>query len=174
MSDLKLLLEVDEKVALETQAEQELMEALVKVHIARMYCDLGYPSLYKYLVFHHNYSEAEAIVRRDAVKLFIRSDIAKSYYLNGLINLTQSSILWRVIRLKERSGGELGQSIEDLLLLIKGRSTRETDVIVHQALDLPFTKKTSIVLSDEKLIYFNGFIWRKLYALWGFDDEPVP
>ena len=50
-----------------------ILKNLVEIEKKKLYCDLGYPSLYKYLIKELKYSEGESNIRINAVRLMVRS-----------------------------------------------------------------------------------------------------
>jgi len=89
-------------VAQEKAASRKLLICLYEVKTRRLYSDWGYPTLFKYLTQGCKYSEAEAMLRVNAVALMGRSSLAKEKIESGKISITSASILERGIKAKEK------------------------------------------------------------------------
>ena len=97
-----------------------ILEKLMVVEKEKSYADLKYPSLHKYLIKGLGYSEAEATLRVNVVRMMIRSETAKERVLSGkmsLVNAGEANKAARVIKDEVR--------IEKLVQEGCGSSTRQ-------------------------------------------------
>ena len=78
-----------------------ILEKLMVVEKEKSYADLKYPSLHKYLIKGLGYSEAEATLRVNVVRMMIKSETAKEKVLSGkmsLVNAGEAHKAARVIK----------------------------------------------------------------------------
>ena len=61
----------------------KILQNLMVIERDKLYSDLRYPSLYKYVVKELKYSEAEATVRVNAVRLMLKSKLAEQKVIAG-------------------------------------------------------------------------------------------
>jgi len=153
LTDQKLSELTGKCVAQEKAASRKLLVCLYEVKRRRLYSDWGYPTLFKYLTQDCKYSEAEAMLRVNAVALMGRSPVAKEKIESGKIGMTTASVLERGIKAKEKQDKlEVESSVcLNLLEMTEKCSYRQAEVMLQKALDLPAKKKVNIALSEEVL-----------------------
>ena len=151
MTDFEVLKRADLLVKKEQALTRELLPLLLEIYERRLYADKKYPSLFKFLTRHYGYSEAEAVVRVNAVKLMQRSIEAKDRILSGQVSLSKANVMERAIKLKEKTSGvKLAQTdYQKLFELTSKAGASRSEVILQQALDLPRTKKIIITVTDQ-------------------------
>jgi len=93
LSDKKLLTETTLLVKKEKKIIAELLNYFHEIKQRRLYADFGYSSLFKFLVGHFYYSESQAQIRIQSMRLIsdvpeVANDIKK-----GEINLGQASLM---------------------------------------------------------------------------------
>lgn len=88
ISDKKLLLKVKDLRSKEQRVQSLMLEHLQEVHKRRLYADLGYSSLFKYMVRELNYSEGAAGQRLGALRLVMKSPDARKLIESGELSLT--------------------------------------------------------------------------------------
>jgi 5-methylcytosine-specific restriction endonuclease McrA len=88
---MKIFKDLKNLVALEQKYTRAILEKLITVERDKLYCDLKYPSLHKYLIRELGYSEAEATLRVNVVRIMIKSSAAKSRVLDGSMSLVNAS-----------------------------------------------------------------------------------
>jgi len=89
-------------------------------------CDQGYSSLFSYCVAHLKYSEAQASVRVNAVRLIKVLPKVKKIIDSGKMNLTVASTLQRFFKDNNTPTREKEKVIKEVI----GKSTRETQKIL--------------------------------------------
>ena len=124
----------------------KILKKLSYIEKDKLYCDLGYSSLFKYLVKELRYSEPEATVRVNAVRLMNRSKIAKKKITDGHISLSNAATLNQSLSsTKEISKPEFQSLIE----LAQTKSNRELKKEISQTLNLP--RRETVTLDEGTL-----------------------
>lgn len=93
LSDEKLLLKVKELRQVERRTLGDILTHLQEIHDRRLYADLGYSSLFKYLTKELGYSEGAAYRRQKAMELSKRLPETKWLMVKGELNLTVAASL---------------------------------------------------------------------------------
>jgi hypothetical protein len=133
ISDKELLKKTKDLVIAQRRLNVLLIEHLTEVQRRRLYADLGYSSLYKYLVKELKLSEGAAVRRIDALRLTQKVPETKSLIQKGELSLSVASDAHRfcqnlnrekssqvVERLKNKSRNEATQ---ELLTLSQGSNS---------------------------------------------------
>ncbi len=125
LSDQTLLQQTLLLVKREKEILSEILEHLEEVRRRRLFCDLGYGSLFQYCVKHLGYSEDQAYRRLSAMKIVKAVPAVQGQIVSGeltLANLCVAQSLFKV---------EPGVDKEKVLLELKNKSKREAQVIVR-------------------------------------------
>lgn len=88
ISDQKLLTQTKDLVKHERLTLEKVLEHLQEIQRRRLYADLGYSSLFKYLTKELKYSESAAVRRIQALKLLKKVPQVKKLIANGDLNLS--------------------------------------------------------------------------------------
>jgi hypothetical protein len=107
---------------------------------------LGYSSLHAYLEKELGYSSAESALRVANVKLMKIAPTVEKEIKAGHINLTQGGSLFQAISKSEVENKK--DKVEEALILIKGKSTRESEKIIHEVFETKSKLQEKMVLSD--------------------------
>jgi hypothetical protein len=91
INDKTLLLKTKQLVEQERKTLKEILEHLQEIYDRRLFADLGYSSLFKYLVKELKYSEGAAARRISALRLVKKVPEAKKMIEAGELNLTVAS-----------------------------------------------------------------------------------
>jgi hypothetical protein len=146
MSDQELLQETKKLRTEEKKLTSLVLEHLQEVENRKLYCELGISSLFSYCLKELEYSEAEASVRVNAVRLVNCHPEIKKKIDSGALSLTSASMAQSFFR--EQSLDIRKQ--KEILQEIEGTSTRETQKILQQK---NLTKPRTLILSlSERLI----------------------
>lgn len=116
----------------------EIISHIAEVDRRRLYLPMGFTSLFGYLTS-LGYPPASAQRRIDAARLSREVPVLEKLQ-NGELNLTQISILAQGFRRKEVSS----EVKSDLVAAIQNQDIKQTEIAVHQILDLP------VVVHDKK------------------------
>ena len=95
---MKIFIETKEIAEKEKYYTRKLLKNLMVIERDKLYCDLKYPSLYKYLMKELGYSDAEATVRINAVRLMLKSQIAAEKVSKGEITLSNAAAANKVLQ----------------------------------------------------------------------------
>ena len=116
----------------EKQYTIKILENLKSIERDKLYADLKYPSLHKYIIKELGYSEAEATIRVNAVRLMLKSKLADHKIKTGNISLTNASEANKAIKnIKNKSivsniiHKAQGSSIRDFKNFIQTEIKRE-------------------------------------------------
>lgn len=143
LTDKQLLSSTQKLVAKERQTLEKILEHLQEVHRRRLFADLGYSSLFKYLVKELKYSEGAASRRVNALRLVKRIPEAKKMISCGDLNLTVASQTQnhtkdksvqetRAILKKVRGKNKDEATLELLKLAPRGTAVEERKVRVNK------------------------------------------
>jgi hypothetical protein len=121
-----------------------ILKNLIEIEKRKLYSDLKYPSLYKYLIKHLKYSTAEAQVRIQAMKLMRGVPSVAKKIEEGKISLTQASDLQRAFSQTDIKRDKAELLIEE----VSGKSTRATQEILFEKLSLDKPKTVSVTLPE--------------------------
>ena len=88
---MKIFNETRQLVKTEKQYTARILKNLMVIEKQKLYCDLKYPSLHKYIVKELGYSDAEATIRVNATRLMLKSKKACEKIERGTLNLTNAA-----------------------------------------------------------------------------------
>ena len=123
---------------------RKILEKLMVVEKDKLYCDLKYPSLHKYLIKELGYSEAEATLRVNVVRLMNKSKEAKVKVLTGKISLVNASEANKASQLLKDEG-----KTRKLIEVAESTSTREFKKIVDKELG---RRRREVLVLEEYMI----------------------
>ena len=119
----------------------------------KLYCELGYPTLHKYIVGELGYSDPEARVRTGAVRLMRKSDEAAEKIAEGSLTLTNAAAANDAISSREKMGPPEEGFVARVLEEAAGTSTRGFQAF----LDAEFRRerRETVVLKEYLLDKFD-------------------
>lgn len=91
ITDSELLNQTLSLVKREKELTYKILLNLLEIERRKLYSDLKYPSLFKYIVRELGYSDAEAQIRILAMKLISESELASTQIITGQLTLTQAA-----------------------------------------------------------------------------------
>ncbi len=74
---MSIFVEIKELVRLEKRYTAKVLAKLMIIEKDKLYADLKYSSLHKYIIKELGYSDAESSIRVNAVRLMLKSKIAQ-------------------------------------------------------------------------------------------------
>jgi hypothetical protein len=152
---VRIFSEIKELVRVGKSYTQKVLKKLMVIEKEKLYCDLKYSSLYKYIVKELGYSDAEASIRVNATRLMLKSEVALTKIESGELTLTNAACANKVLQ------GSCDQKfIEDVVGKASGCSTREFKKIVSE--DYQIERRETLVLSEFMLLKFDRL--RKVYG----------
>lgn len=103
LSDNNLLKKIKKLRELERRTQCQIIAHLEEVHKRRLYADLGYSSLFKYMVKELGYSEGAAGRRLGALRLSQKTPMAKKMIETGELSLSVASDAFRFCKAMNKS-----------------------------------------------------------------------
>lgn len=156
----KILLEkIKSLVKLEQRTTAEILKSLCQVEKDKLYIDLGYSSLFRYLCEELGHSEGEATRRINACRMMKEFPQIQEKVQNGELNLTNLSRAAQTFKQCNLNTVEKSKVLEK----IENKSTREVDQILFSLTDTKVEVKekqrrvskdqvaVSLVLNDEEI-----------------------
>ena len=136
LNDQDLLLAMDNLV----QQERELLTAVLahlrEIERRRLFCDLGFPSLFAYAVEKLGYSHDQAFRRITAMRLLKELPELREKLESGILTLTNLSMAATLFRREKQMTVEQKR---EFLKKLENRSSRETEQIIAAASPRPHT-----------------------------------
>jgi 5-methylcytosine-specific restriction endonuclease McrA len=121
-----------------------ILKNLIEIEKRKLYCDLKYSSLFKYLIKHLKYSGAEAQIRIQAMKLMRGVPSVAKKIEEGKISLTQACDLQRAFSQTDIKRDKAELLIEE----VSGKSTRATQEILLKKFSFDKPKTVSVTLPE--------------------------
>lgn len=142
------LLETVKKLAHQDRKNQvELLWHLLEIQKRRLYLDLGYPSLFEYVVTELGYGHSSAYRRIQAMRLLEAVPSVAIKIEDGRINLSTAAQVQNFLKAEKRSGTPVSSEVkEQMVESIENKSAREVE---RQLIAL----KPESALSGEKIRY---------------------
>ena len=122
-----------------------ILKNLCEIEKKKLYCDLGYPSLYKYLIKELKYSEGESNIRINAVRLMLKSKKAQENFASGKLSLTNAAIANQTLQKNKNLNPE------EVIDLVSDKSSRKAIDDLNATFDLK-TERVKRVKLDEKIL----------------------
>ncbi len=147
LNDKKLLVETENFVREEKKYTLKILQNLKEIDAKKLFCDLGYSSLFSYCKEHLKYSDQESAIRVNAMRLMRDLPEAKSKIEKGTLNLTNAGTLFSDMKKYERASGKKLSHADKSRLVgkIEGQSTRSAKAIIENELSLQkISKETKV------------------------------
>lgn len=159
LDDKKLLSDTLEIVRKEKQLTAQVLKHLVEIERRRLFVDLGFNSLFKYCTEYLGYSENEAGCRISAMRLIKGSRKIEEKIESGKLNLTSATKVQSHIRHEEKERGFKFTEEEknEVVEIIVGKSTRETEQILDGLKIIPPKKQIKITIEENTAKKFEEF-----------------
>ena len=139
-------------------AEERKIMAIVIEHISevwrrRLYIDLGYTSLFKFLTVEIGYCDGSVQARIDCAKIFNEVPSLGEDLRSGELALSKVALVAQSVRQKEAAGEKVAteQKVE-ILNSIKGKSKREAEFIVAQELDIEIKQHERLRVQQDESV----------------------
>ncbi|XGC81115.1 HNH endonuclease [Bdellovibrio bacteriovorus] len=116
-----------------------ILEHIREIDARKLYLEKAYSSIYEYLTKELGYSGSAAMRRLEAARLLREVPTVATRIQEGTLNLSQIGELSRAIKEKEKISGSRVSSLhkQELVAVVVGKTTQETQQALSQALDLP-------------------------------------
>ena len=132
----------------------------MRIERHKLYSDLKYPSLHKYLVRGLGYSDAEAVVRANAVRLMLKSKKAKSKIERGELSLSNAATVNKILQSQRPSQKSSPSLVDKMVEEASACSAREFQNFVSK--EFKKERKEVVVLQEYVLVQFDRL--RKKYG----------
>ncbi len=154
LSNDNLITAVRSLVKEERRITREILDHINEVARRRLYADLGFSSIFDWLVKDFGYSESAAYRRMQAARVLLAVPEAAGKLESGALGLTVLSKVQTLIRADEKRNGERMsiQEKSDILTKVKSCSGREADHRLAQhfpELAAPPKEKVHAVSEDQ-------------------------
>lgn len=153
--DQDLLAKIKTLVQSERDLLIEILHLLREIDRRRLYCDLGFESLFAYAVQELRYSEGQASRRIQAMRLIKEIPEVEAKIASGELSLTNVQQAQSVFRDLQQANPQRVVSSEEkreILALVENKSTREAQrelIKLHPAAAMP--KEKERIISDDAL-----------------------
>ncbi|WP_210415701.1 HNH endonuclease [Bdellovibrio sp. ZAP7] len=145
VSNAELLNRVEKLARTERKITHLILRHLVEVETRRLYLDLGFTSLFKYMISHLQYSEDAAYRRIQAARLLKKVPQLNQAIENGDLNLTQLHRVQKCLTKELENGNAVSlEKTEEVLELIQKKSSMETQKILAIEFNQPIQMHETI------------------------------
>lgn len=149
---MKIFSETKKLVAKEKEYTIKILQNLMMIERDKLFTRLRYGSLHAYLVRELKYTDQEALLRVNTVRLMTKSEIAKKNIENGKLSLSNASRANVLIKdLKINKSTELNEVIEKA----STSSKRKFEEFIDEKYQRP--RKEIVVLDDRVLKKFDRY-----------------
>ncbi|UOF00884.1 HNH endonuclease [Bdellovibrio reynosensis] len=131
-----------------------ILEHIREIDSRKLYLEKAYPSIFEYLTKELGYSAAAAMRRLEAARLLRDVPEVAERIQEGSLNLSQIGEISRAIKEKEKVSGNRITPMQkhELVSVVSGKTTQETQHELSQILDLPLKEfETKKVQKDESV-----------------------
>ncbi len=149
LSNHELLGRLEKLVKSERKITHRVLLHINEVELRRLYADLGFDSMYKYLTQHLGYSEDSAYRRLHAARLLNKAPQLAEKLESGALNLTQLTQVQKYIKHEHQEGRRVDlKSTQQILEKIENKSNFETQKLLAHEFNLPL--KTQEILKHQR------------------------
>ncbi|WP_413578473.1 HNH endonuclease [Bdellovibrio sp. HCB290] len=152
--------EVESRLKHLARKERELLH-LVLVHIKevetrKIFLQRGHATMYDYLTKELSYSGSAAMRRLEASRILRDVPMVAAKIHQGTLNLAQLSELSRAIKEKRKEGVEVSvQQKVDLVNIISGKTTLETQKEIAQELEIKLKKTEQVRMQRDESVHVS-------------------
>lgn len=138
ISNQDLLNRLDKLVQTERKITHMILNHINEVESRRLYAELGFDSMFKYLTHHCGYGEDSAYRRLQAARLLKKTPEIAEKIEDGSLNLTQLTQLQKCIKQEKKNGGTVNtQQTLQILTQIKNKTSSETKKVLALEFNQP-------------------------------------
>ncbi|MEI8346203.1 MAG: hypothetical protein WCG27_01960 [Pseudomonadota bacterium] len=129
LTNKQLLAQTELAVKKEKELTSIVLKHLLEIEHRRLFCELGYSSLFAYCVFHLKYSESETKIRITAMRFMRGSPMIEKAIADGKVTLTTASLLGGHCQRQKKETGIPVTLLakEKLVEELQNKSTREVE-----------------------------------------------
>lgn len=154
-----LVLDLEKMVRTERKITDQIIKTLIQIEEQKIHLDMGYSSIFAFLVQHLGYSESAAQRRNTAMKLFKKVPEISEKLQDGSLNLTQVSELERVTRLEPKF------KIQSVIAKIENKNTRQTQHIIAKEFNLPAIQHEKTRTQKDESVYMQITLTKDQFEL---------
>jgi hypothetical protein len=138
ISNQELLSRLDKLVRTERKLTHVILAHINEVESRRLYAELGFDSMFKYLTSHCGYGEDSAYRRLQAARLLKKAPEIAEKIEQGALNLTQLTQVQKCLRQEQQSGSVVSadQTLQ-ILEQIQNKSSYETKKVLALEFNQP-------------------------------------
>ncbi|MGZ3843036.1 MAG: HNH endonuclease [Bdellovibrio sp.] len=165
ISNSDLEFQLKNLVAKERKLLHVILEHIREVDVRKIYLERAYSTLYEYLVKELGYSGSAAMRRLEAARLLKEVPTLAEKIQEGSVNLSQIGELSRALKEKEKTCGmkiSCAQK-EELVAIITGKTTQETQKELSLALDVQPKKHDSQRMQQDESIRLEITLTKEQY-----------
>ncbi|MBS1969800.1 MAG: HNH endonuclease [Bdellovibrionales bacterium] len=150
ISNQELLSRLDKLVRTERKLTHVILCHINEVESRRLYAEMGFDSMFKYLTSHCGYGEDSAYRRLQAARLLKKTPEIAEKLQEGTLNLTQLTQVQKCIRQEQQSGGMVS-SAQTLQILeqIENKSAFETKKVLALEFNQPIQTHEVVMLQQD-------------------------
>jgi hypothetical protein len=152
---MQILKKAKEQAQAEKACTAQLLESLIIIDRDKLYAELKYNSLHKYIVRELGYSDAEASLRVSAVRLLQKSHLARNEMKNGNLGLTNAALAGRMLH-KEKDE----KLITEVVVEATEKTTRAFEEFAARKFD--HIRRELIILEEDRIKKFDKL--REIYG----------
>lgn len=177
---LKLHEKLKTQVRTERKITHEILRTLQEFDITQSYRELGYSSLYNYLVQSHGYSEGAANRRIQASRLLKQCPHAAIKIEEGKLNLSQLALAQSAIKQEEKKSSIkiTNEQKQKTLEGLEGKNHFETQKILVETFPQFEISKHKTIPTKNKTVQvqleFSAQDWNKIQSLLAHMSHKVP
>lgn len=164
MTPLELHTQLTHLVKTERKITYDVLLCIQKMDTSKAYAELGYGSLFDYLVQGQKYSEGSAQRRISAARLMKEIPETSVKIQEGRINLTQLAKLSIAVKQEQKATGTKVSTVakKEILSLIENKNSLETDQLLGRELQYhPQPQEKIIPRNDE--VFLNIKLTKEQY-----------
>ena len=143
---MKIFSETKELVRKEKEYTKKILKNLMVIEKDKLFCDLKYPSLYKYLIKELGYTDAEAMIRVNAVRLMLKSKVAQKNVEEDRLSLSNAAEANKAIN---KSIDRSSEKVEQIVKKATESSARVFKDFVRKEIE---KRREVIVRLDEHML----------------------
>lgn len=164
LSDNQLLTNMQKLVRTERKITLLILSYINEIERRGLYLDLGYDSIYNYLIKGLGYSNGSAYRRIQSARLLQKLPNISKKIESGTLNITQLSHLQKEIKTQNKLGNKLStEETTDLLSKLENKDSFETQKIIAIEMDLPLIKKDKLTPQKDDSIRMEFTLSREQF-----------
>jgi hypothetical protein len=180
MQALKLDQELKSLVKTERKITYEILLLIQTFDLTQSYRELGYPSLFEYLVKEVGYSEGSAQRRISSARLMRQVPHIKNDLQSGKLTLTQVSMAQSAIRQEEKiQGMKLSKELKtEILEKLKSKNNYESQKVLLENLPCYEPVRPTVTLKKDNRVCLTLELsetdWEKVKLMLAYYSHSVP